>query len=156
MTYGIRQCTAQRHWSQIPSLPRTDVLLELLLHSGTVSLVWPDFKKVGSYVLTVCTQWIKFTVRLWESNHRLLTSVLEWPVLSVQSLLCVHLRPTHSLSVQSQYAHEAHSAHHGPARQLWATPFYAGFTITIGTLSQILVKGPSIHWHRKPEIWVSP
>lgn len=25
--------------------------------------------------------------------NRLLTSVLEWPVLSVQSLLCLHLRP---------------------------------------------------------------
>lgn len=85
--------------------------------------------------------------------NRLLTSVLEWPVLSVQSLLCLHLRP------HIAYLSRASM----PTRltvlsmvQLWATPFYAGFTITIGTLSQILVKGPSIHWHRKPEIWVSP
>lgn len=120
---------------------------------------WPDFTKVGSYHW-VCVH--NVSNLLWSSeNLRYLSKQAADQCLGVARALCAvsalpSSQATHSLSVQSQYAHEAHSAQHGPAPQLWATPFYAGFTITIGTLSQILVKGPSIHWHRKPEIWVSP
>lgn len=79
------------------------------------------FFEGGFLLLSVCTQCINFTVKL--ENLRYLSKQAADQCLGVACALCAvsalpSSQATHSLSVQSQYAHEAHSAQHGPARQL--------------------------------------